>query len=105
LDSINKGKQGYNGGTLDALLSKIHRGGGEEAISVHQNLQEPKTDDYVFWDHNLRIVFDAYSPIPSTGIDKIKDLSIICIHILFLIFIVHQASRPWLKVEFIHATE
>jgi hypothetical protein len=37
----------------------------------------------------LGIVFDAHSPISLTGIDKIKRLSIICIHVIFLIFIIH----------------
>jgi hypothetical protein len=60
---------------------------------------------FCFWDQNLCILFDAYSPISLTGIDKIKHLSIIYIYIIFLIFIIHQASRPWLKVEVIHATK
>jgi hypothetical protein len=59
--------------------------------SVHQNLQQPKIDGYVFWDQNLCIVFDAHSPISLTGIDKIKHLYIIDIHIhiILLIFIIH----------------
>jgi hypothetical protein len=72
--------------------------------SVHQNLQEPKIDGYVFWDQNMRIVFDIYSPISLTGVDKIKDLSIICIYIIFLMFDIHRANKRWLKVEVIHAT-
>jgi hypothetical protein len=68
-------------------------------------LQEPKIDGYVFWDQNLCIVFNAYSSISLTGIDKIKHLSSICIHIILLIFTIHQASRSWLKVEVIHATK
>jgi hypothetical protein len=39
-------------------------------------------DGYVFWDQNLCIVSDAHSPISLTGIDKIKHLSIIHIHII-----------------------
>jgi hypothetical protein len=66
-------------------------------------LQKPKTDGYIFWDQNLWIVFDAYSPISLTGIDKIKHLSIIYIHIILLIFMIHRANRQWLKVEVIHA--
>jgi hypothetical protein len=58
-----------------------------------------------FWDQNLCIVSDDYSPISSTGIDKIKHLSIIYIHIILLIFIIHRTNRPWLKVEVIHATK
>jgi hypothetical protein len=82
----------------------------DQGVSVHQNLQESKIDGYVFWDQNLCIVLDAYSPISLTGIDKIKYLSIIYvhihihIHIILLIFIIHRANRPWLKVEVIHAT-
>jgi hypothetical protein len=76
-----------------------------QAVSAYQNLQGPKIDGYVFWDQNLRIVFDADSPISLTGIDKIKHLSIIYIHIILLIFIIHRANRPWLKVEVIHATK
>jgi hypothetical protein len=69
-------------------------------------LQGPKIDGYVFWDQNLRIVFDADLPISLTGIDKIKHLYIIYIHIniILLIFIIHRANRPWLEVEAIHAT-
>jgi hypothetical protein len=69
------------------------------------SLQEPKTDGYPLWDQNLCIVFDAHLPISLTGIDKIQHLSSICIHIILLIFTIHQASRPWLKVEIIHATK
>jgi hypothetical protein len=71
------------------------------AFSVHKNLQEPKTDGYIFWDQNLGIVFDAHLPISLTGVDKIQHLSSICSHIILLIFTIHQASRPWLKVEVI----
>jgi hypothetical protein len=73
-------------------------------FSLHQNFQEPKIDDYVFWDQNLCIVSDANSPISLTGIDKIKHSSIIYIHIIFLIFLFHRANRLWLKAEVIHAT-
>jgi hypothetical protein len=74
-------------------------------VSVHHYLQEFKTDGYVFWDQNVCIVSDADSPISLTGIDKIKHLSIIYIHIriILLIFIIHQANRLWFKVEVIHA--
>jgi hypothetical protein len=75
-----------------------------QAVSVHQNLQERKIDGYVCWDQNLCIVVDAYSPISLTGIDKIKHLSIIYIHIISLIFVIHRTNRPWLKIEVIHAT-
>jgi hypothetical protein len=77
----------------------------EEAVSVHQNLQAPKTDGYVIWDQNLCMVFDAYVPISLTGIDKSQHLFSVCMHIILLIFAIHQASRPWLKVEVIHATK
>jgi hypothetical protein len=77
----------------------------EEAVSVHQNLQEPKIDGHVFWDQNLCIGFDAHLPTSLTTIDKIKHLSIICIKIIFLILIIHQTGRPWLKGEVIHATK
>jgi hypothetical protein len=76
-----------------------------EAASVHQDLEGPRIHGYVFWDQNACIVFDAYSPISSTGIDKTKDLSIICLHIIFLIFLIHHTNRPWLKLEVIHATK
>jgi hypothetical protein len=62
------------------------------AVSVPQNLQEPKTDGYVFWDQNLCIIFDAHSPISLTGIDKIQYLSSICIHIILLIFTIYHSS-------------
>jgi hypothetical protein len=55
---------------------------GDQAVSIHQNLQEPEIDGYVLWDQNLCIVFDAHSPISLTGIDKIKHSSIIYIHII-----------------------
>jgi hypothetical protein len=58
-------------------------GARSQAVLVHQNLQEPKIDGYVFWDQNLCIVYDAYSRISPTDIDKIKHLSIIYI-ILYL---------------------
>jgi hypothetical protein len=75
------------------------------AVSAHQNLQDPKTDGYALWNQNLYIVFDPSSHISSTGIDKIKQLSIICIRIIFLIFHIHRANSPWLRVEVIHVTE
>jgi hypothetical protein len=78
--------------------------GSYEAVSVHQNLQEPKFDDDVFWDQNLCIVFDAHSPIYLTGIDKIQHLSSICINIIVLTFAIHRTNRPWRKIEVIHAT-
>jgi hypothetical protein len=74
-------------------------------ISVHQNLREPKIDGYAFWDQNLCVVFDAHSPRSLIGIDRIKHLSVISIHIMFLIFMIHQANIPCLKVEVIHATK
>jgi hypothetical protein len=70
-----------------------------------QNLQEPKIDGYLFWDQNLWVVLDASLGISSTGIDKIRDLSIIYIQIIFLIFNNHRANRPWLKPTVIHATK
>jgi hypothetical protein len=76
----------------------------ESAISIYQNLQEAKTDGYAFWDQDLCIVFDTHSPISLTGIDKLKHSSSIYIHIILLMFIIHQANRPWLKVKVIHAT-
>jgi hypothetical protein len=68
-------------------------------------VQDPKIDGFGFWDQSLCVVFDADSPISSTGIDKIKDLSILCIKIIFTIFIIHRANRPWLKGEVVHATK
>jgi hypothetical protein len=68
-------------------------------------LQANKIDGYVFWDQNLCIVFDAYPPVSSTGIDKIKHLSIIRIQIMVLIFIAPRVNIPWLKVDVIHATK
>jgi hypothetical protein len=68
-------------------------GPAPEAVSVHQNLQELKIDGYVFWDQNLCIVFDAHSAISLTGIDQIKHLSIIRIHIIFLMFIIQQTGH------------
>jgi hypothetical protein len=65
----------------------------KQAVSVHQNLQEPKTDGCVFWDQNLCIVCDAHSPMSLTGIDKIQHLSSICIHVILLRFIIHQAGH------------
>jgi hypothetical protein len=65
----------------NGALSQMFRCAGQ-GVSVHQNLQESKIDSYVFWDQNLCIVFDAYSPISLTGIDKVKHLSIIYIHII-----------------------
>jgi hypothetical protein len=44
-----------------------------------------KIYDRLFWGDNVRIVFDAHSPISSTGIDEIKHRSIIFIIITFLI--------------------
>jgi hypothetical protein len=88
-----------------SLRPPIDGSGSPEAVSAHQNLPEPKNDGYVFWDQNLCIVFDTHSPISLTGIDKIKHLSSICIHIIFLIFIIHRPTRTWLKVEVIHATK
>jgi hypothetical protein len=66
---------------------------------VHRHLQGPKIDGYVFWAQNLCIVLDGYSPISSTVIDKIKELSSICIRIMFLILVIHQANSPWLKLK------
>jgi hypothetical protein len=79
--------------------------GAESAVPVHKELQEPRTDGYVFGNQNLCMVFDAHSPISLTGIDKSQHLSSICIHIILLIFAIHQANRSWLKVEVIHATK
>jgi hypothetical protein len=78
---------------------------GVEALSVHQYLQERKIDGYVFWGQNLCIVFEARSPRSSTGIDKIKALSFICIYVIFLIFIIDRQNRIWPKVQVIHATK
>jgi hypothetical protein len=55
------------------------------AVSVHQKLQGRKIDGCIVWDQNLCIVFDAHSPISSTAIDYVKRLSIIFIHIIFVI--------------------
>jgi hypothetical protein len=70
----------------------------DEPVSVHQNSQEPKIDGYVSWDQNSCIVFDARSPISSNSIDIIKLLYIICIHIIFLIFVIHPTNSTWLKL-------
>jgi hypothetical protein len=58
---------------------------------------------FCFWDENLCIVFDASSPLSSTRIDKIKQLSIMCICIIFLVLIIPWANISCLKVEVIHA--
>jgi hypothetical protein len=99
--------------SLKALVQKVHKEPSGrfpedkvcQAVSVHQNLQESKTDRYVFSDQHLYIVFDAYSLISLTGIDTIQHLSNICIHIMLLIFAIYQASRELLKVEVIHTTK
>jgi hypothetical protein len=78
---------------------------GGISVSVHQNLEGPKIDGYLFWDQNVCIVFDASSPIPSSGIDKVKHLPLTCIHIILLIFAIHRANRPWFKGQVIHATK
>jgi hypothetical protein len=76
-----------------------------EAVSVHQNLQGPKIDRSVFWVENLCIVFDAHSPVSSTGIDQIKQLSIIFIHIIFIIFLLPPPNTRFLQGEAFPSTK
>jgi hypothetical protein len=67
---------------------------GGMSVSVHQNLPEPKIGGYLFWDQNLYIVFDASSPRCSSGSDKVKHISLIYIHVIFVTFTIHRANRP-----------
>jgi hypothetical protein len=90
---------------VELLQLTRDRAAGDSAVSVDQNVQEPKIDGCVLWDQDLRLVFDAYSPVAPTGIDELKHLYVICIHIIFRIFIIHRANRPWLKVEVVHVTK
>jgi hypothetical protein len=53
-----------------------------KAVSIHQNLKVLKIDGPVFSGQNRWIVFDARSPIVSTGIGEVKQL-----HIIFIRFI------------------
>jgi hypothetical protein len=87
-----------------SLNRAARRDDGSQAVSVHENLQAPKIDGCIFWDENLCIVFDAFPPISSACIDKIRHLYNVYIFIIFVMFILPLANTPLLKVEGIHAT-
>jgi hypothetical protein len=96
------------GTSHEVIHSGVYAGASGRPGTRHDRakpFQFTKIDGYVFWDQNVCIVSDAYSPISSTGIDKIKHLSITCLYIMFLIFTIHRANRPWLTVEVIHTTK
>jgi hypothetical protein len=57
-----------------------------QVVSVQQNLQGLKIRDRLAWAQNACSDVDTYSSISQTGIDEIKDLSIISIHIIFVMF-------------------
>jgi hypothetical protein len=75
-----------------------------QASSVHQNFQQLKIDVRFFWDQSFCIVSDAFSPISTTAINKIKELSILFIQIRLLIFEIATISIQFLKKEIIPAT-
>jgi hypothetical protein len=51
-----------------------------------------RIDDRLFWDQDLSMVFDTDSPISSTSIDEVKLLSIMVIHVIFVIFILPRSN-------------
>jgi hypothetical protein len=69
-------------------FAKWHRTrkGAESRCFSSPQFPRPKIDGCVFWDQNLCIVFDAYSPISSSCIGQIKKSSIIFNHVIFVIF-------------------
>jgi hypothetical protein len=73
-------------------------------VSVHQDFQGLKIDNHFFCDQNLHIVFDAVSPISPTGINEIKNVSIIIIQLRLLIFDISPLNIQLLKAEIILAT-
>jgi hypothetical protein len=75
-----------------------------QASSVHQNLQQLKIHVRFFWDQSIRIVSDAFSPIPPTAINKIKELSILFIQLRSLMFEIAILSIQFLKREVSPAT-
>jgi hypothetical protein len=69
------------------------------------HLQGFKSDDCLFWDRYLCIIFDAYTSISSTCINEIKCLSIIVICIIFVIFNLHPPNIQFFQGHVSPATK
>jgi hypothetical protein len=64
-----------------------------------------KNVDRFFWDEHVCIVSDAHSPISTAGIDEVKCLSIIFIHVIFILFFLPPPNIRFLQGETIPPTK
>jgi hypothetical protein len=75
---------------------------GRFQLAKRATAQNPRSP---FLASKSEYLFDPYSPLSSTGIDEVKSLSILFIHIMFLIAVFPLPNSRFLQGEVISATE